>query len=76
MVLTTKPTSGLDGKHRAIDNVFVERLWRTIKNEYIYLKSYQNSLYLKQSLKEFFGFYNQRKFHQSLNSQKPDKVYH
>jgi putative transposase len=65
----------LDGKGRAIDNIFVERIWKSVKYEDIYLKSYQNGVELQKGLEKYFDFYNRERFHQSLSYQTPDKVY-
>jgi putative transposase len=65
----------MDGKGRAIDNIFVERIWKSVKYEDIYLKSYQNGTELQKGLEKYFDFYNQERFHQSLNYQTPDKVF-
>lgn len=62
------------GKGRALDNIFVERLWRTIKYEDIYLKAYQDSWQLETGLQAYFEFYNCRRFHQSLNYRTPEQV--
>jgi len=65
----------MDGKGRALDNIFVERLWRTVKYEEIYLKEYESVLELKQSLKKYFEFYNTERLHQSLNYKVPEEVF-
>ena len=65
----------MDGKGRALDNVFVERLWRTVKYESIYLNNFENVKELYEGLKEYFNFYNYRRTHQSLGYKTPAKVY-
>jgi putative transposase len=65
----------MDGKGRAIDNIFVERLWRTVKYENIYLKAYANGLDLQKGLIEYFDFYNYSRFHDSLSNMTPGEVY-
>lgn len=65
----------MDGKGRAIDNIFVERVWRSVKYENIYLKAYQNGIDLQKGLSEYFKFYNQERFHESLAYKTPDIVY-
>lgn len=65
----------MDGKGRAIDNIFVERLWRTVKYENIYLKEYKNGLDLQAGLIEYFDFYNHSRFHESLSNLTPGYVY-
>jgi putative transposase len=66
----------MDGKGRWLDNVFVERLWRSVKYEEVYLKAYDNVAHAKQSLGAYFRFYNERRRHQSLDRQTPDSVYY
>lgn len=66
----------MDGRGRAFDNIFTERLWRTIKYEEVYLKDYQNYREAEKSLNEYFNFYNNERSHQSLNYQKPVNVYY
>ena len=65
----------MDGKGRWMDNVFIERLWRSVKYEHIYLHSYDSITDLRQELKTYFSFFNQDRAHQSLTSQTPDEVY-
>jgi putative transposase len=66
----------MDGKGRWLDNVFVERLWRSVKYEEVYLKAYDSVAVAKQSLEKYFTFYNQKRRHQSLDRQTPDSVYY
>ena len=61
----------MDGRGRALDNIFVERLWRTVKYEHIYLHDYQSVMELKRGLKNYFEFYNQQRLHQSLGYATP-----
>ena len=65
----------MDGRGRAFDNIFVERLWRTIKFEEIYLKAYETVSELLQGLRRYFEFYNNERFHQGLGYQTPAAVY-
>ena len=65
----------MDGKGRWIDNVFVERLWRSVKYEDVYLRAYETPADLKAGLKRYFEFYNQRRRHSSLERRTPDAVY-
>lgn len=65
----------MDGKGRALDNIFVERLWRSVKYENVYLKAYENGLDLYEGLKNYFNFYNNERFHQSLNYKTPAEMY-
>lgn len=62
----------MDGKGRALDNIYVERLWRSLKYEDIYLKSYANMIELKEGIKKYFIFYNTERFHQSLDYLTPE----
>lgn len=65
----------MDGKGRAIDNVFIERLWRTVKYEHIYLHAYEDGLSLYKGLHNYFSFYNGERRHQSLNNKTPEEQY-
>jgi putative transposase len=65
----------MDGRGRALDNVFVERLWRTIKYEEVYLKEYANGWEAESSLTSYFQFYCEERMHQSLNYRTPSQVY-
>lgn len=65
----------MDGRGRAFDNIFVERLWRTVKYEDIYLKEYASVVELEQGLARYFRFYNEERPHQSLNYATPAAVY-
>lgn len=64
-----------DGRGRALDNIFVERLWRSVKYEEVYLKDYQSVPEAVSNLRDYFTFYNQERFHQSLENQTPAQVY-
>src|SRR5688572_9793964 len=63
-----------DGKGRALDNVFVERLWRTVKYEEVYLKDYASVEDARRNLNQFFTFYNTERLHQSLGYRTPEAV--
>jgi putative transposase len=65
----------MDGKNRALDNVIVERFWRTLKYEDIYLRDYQNMSELKDGLRRYFRFYNEERFHSSLSYATPNEIY-
>ncbi len=65
----------MDGKGRALDNVFVERLWRTVKQEEVYLRDYRDIKDAKKSLEKYFEYYNNRRRHQSLDDEYPEDVY-
>ena len=65
----------MDGRGRALDNIFVERLWRSVKYEDVYLKGYSTPMGLMIGLAEYFVFYNGERPHQSLGNLTPDAVY-
>lgn len=65
----------MDGRGRALDNVFVERLWRSVKYENIYVKGYETMNEAKTGLAEYFQFYNETRPHQSLNYATPHEVH-
>jgi len=65
----------MDGKGRWIDNVFIERLWRSVKYEEVYLHAYANGTEARASLSKYFSVYNARRSHQALDYRTPDEVY-
>jgi putative transposase len=65
----------MDGRGRAYDNIFVERLWRSVKHEDVYLKGYATLRELTVGLAEYFAFYNGERPHQSLGQKTPEVVY-
>jgi putative transposase len=65
----------MDGRGRWVDNVFVERLWRSVKYEEVYLKAYGSLAEARRELEVYFEFYNQRRRHQGLDDRTPDEVY-
>ena len=65
----------MDGRGRALDNVFIERLWRSVKYEEVYLRSYESVRELEWSLARYFRFYNEERPHQSLDYRVPASVY-
>ena len=66
----------MDGKGRALDNVFVERFWRSLKYENIYVKGYETLKDAKTGISEYMDFYNGRRIHESLSYRTPDEVYY
>jgi putative transposase len=66
----------MDGRGRYVDNIFTERLWRTIKYEEVYLHEYSSPRQAKQSLSSYIEFYNQERLHQALGYQTPANIYH
>ncbi len=65
----------MDAKGRCYDNIFTERLWRTVKYEEVYLKNYENPIEANTNLSNYFKFYNYRRLHQSLNYKTPAELY-
>jgi putative transposase len=65
----------MDGRGRYADNIFTERLWRTVKYENVFLKSYQNLEEAQRGLKVYFRFYNNQRKHSSLDYHTPASVY-
>lgn len=65
----------MDGKGRAIDNVFIERVWRSVKYECLHLRQFETVSELRLALRKYFEFYNTKRYHQSLNYQTPEEVY-
>lgn len=65
----------MDGRGRAMDNIFTERLWRSVKYEEVYLKNYDSVLDAKDGLTRYFNIYNTRRLHQALNYRPPADVY-
>lgn len=65
----------MDGRGRALDNIFVERLWRSVKYEEVYLNNYETVREAKERLTEYFHFYNTERLHQSLGYRTPREIY-
>jgi putative transposase len=65
----------MDGRGRAIDNIFIERLWRSVKYEDIYLRDYATGRELRRGLERYFRFYNHERVHQGLGYSTPEEVY-
>jgi putative transposase len=74
-LLNKKIQISMDGKGRAIDNIFIERLWRTVKYEHVYLHVAKDGVELYEGLKKYFSFYNQERLHQSLEYKAPAILY-
>ena len=66
----------MDGRGRVFDNIFIERLWRTVKYEEVYLKGYETGIEAKEGLRNYFPFYNNERFHQSLGYKTPQEVHY
>jgi len=65
----------MDGRGRVQDNIFIERLWWSLKYHYVYLHEFENGSALRKGVTEWFAFYNREQFHQSLDDLTPDEVY-
>lgn len=65
----------MDGKGRALDNIFIERLWRSVKYECIYINVFENGIQLYHGLNDYFRFYNTERKHQSIENQTPETIY-
>ena len=65
----------MDSKGRALDNIFTERLWRTIKYEEVYIKDYDSPREAREELRAYLRFYNEQRIHQSLDYRTPAEVY-
>jgi putative transposase len=74
-ILVQTATAHTDGRGRAFDNIFVERLWRTLKYEDVYLKGYASLGELTIGLADYFQFYNAARPHQSMGYRTPNEVY-
>lgn len=66
----------MDGRGNFRDNIFIERLWWTVKYQYLYLHAFNDGFELRQGLRDWFRFYNKERFHQSLDDKTPDEVYY
>ena len=65
----------MDGKGRATDNIYIERFWRTLKQDYVYLNPASNGIDLYNGIKDFIQFYNHQKTHQGIERSVPGKLY-
>ena len=65
----------MDGRGRYLDNIFIERLWRSLKYELIYINCFEDGKQLQQSVQTWFNWYNYERYHQALDYQTPEKVY-
>jgi len=75
VLVDAKISISMDGRGRCLDNIFVERLWRSVKYENVYLKGYQTIPEARAGLAEYFEFYNYRRYHQGLDNKTPWRVY-
>ena len=74
-LLDAKIRISMDGRGRVFDNIFIERLWRTVKYNYMYVHEHETITDVRQGLKTYFNFYNTERLHQSLEYQTPWEVY-
>lgn len=74
-LLSAGVSVSMDGRGRVFDNIMVERLWRTVKYEEVYLKDYEEVLEAREGLSRYFAFYNEQRYHQSLDYRTPAVVY-
>ncbi len=75
LLLSHKVRISMDSKGRALDNIFTERLWRTLKDEEVYVKDYASPREARHELRDYLRFYNEQRIHQALDSQTPAEVY-
>lgn len=66
----------MDGRGRYLDNIFIERLWRSIKYELIYLKEFRDGIELQREVREWMDWYNKERYHQALDYRTPNQVYY
>lgn len=76
MLLSKGIRISMDGRGRAFDNIFTERLWRSVKYEEVYIKDYQAHKDAREGLGNYFSFYNNRRYHQSLGYKTPSEVHY
>lgn len=74
--LASQVQISMDGRGRYQDNIMIERLWRSLKYEEVYLKNYTSVFEAREGISKYFEFYNRRRLHSSLNYQTPATVYH
>ncbi len=75
LLLTQAIKISMDGRGRALDNIFIERLWRSLKYELIYLREFKTVKEVKEAIREYFIFYNNERLHQSLGYKTPASIY-
>lgn len=76
LLLAADVRISMDGKGRALDNIFTERLWRTVKYENVYLKGYTSPREARHGIATFLAFYNDRRLHQALDYHTPAEIYY
>ena len=75
-LLAAQVRLSMDGRGRAFDNIFVERLWRSVKYEEVYLKDYRNVAEARHGLNQYFSFYNEQRIHQALDYRTPQNAHY
>lgn len=75
MVTSNQIKMSMDSRGRALDNIFIERFWRSLKYEDVYLRDYRSLTDLREGLNNYFEFYNYRRLHQSLDYKTPAEIY-
>ncbi len=75
LLLDKEIAISMDGRGRAFDNIFIERLWRTVKQEEVYLKDYETFWEAEEGLNRYFEFYNNERHHQALGYKRPVEIY-
>lgn len=75
MLLSKGIKISMDGKGLAIDNIFIERLWKSVNYECIYLHAFKDGVQLYEGLDNYFTFYNMERLHQSLDYETPESLY-
>lgn len=75
-LLAAQVRLSMDGRGRAFDNIFVERLWRSVKYEEVYLKDYRNVAEARHGLSQYFSFYNKQRIHQALDYRTPQNAHY
>ncbi len=65
----------MDGKGRATDKAFIERLWRSVKYEHVYIHAHQSTMELYEGLQYYFSYYNEQRRHSSIDDAYPQTVY-
>ncbi len=75
LLLDNEIAISMDGKGRALDNIFIERLWRSVKYENVYLQAYSSPSALRAGLRAYFEFYNKQRYHQAIDYNTPQSMY-
>lgn len=76
LLIDNRVKISMDGRGRAQDNIFIERLWWSLKHQYLYLWSFDNGTQLREGIQQWFEMYNKERSHQALDDMTPDEVYY